>query len=984
MHHLSIIYIFATIKTNSRKMSEAMKQKLSHFAIVMMAALMMWGCGEEKKTYKVGVSQCSSDDWRQKINEEIRREALFHDDVEVTIVSADDDVDKQLADISSFVRDGVDVLVVAPIEAESVTPAIRAAHDAGVKVVVFDRDTSEPCYDAFQGADNKEIGRQAARLALNQIGNTLKVIEISGLPGSSPAEMRYAGFHEVLDSVAGARILATVAGNWNLEDAERVADSLLTLYPDANLIFSHNDRMAIGAANVARERGNLIKIYGIDAAPSIGLKAVADSVIDATFLYPTEGERLLRTAVQMAKGEPFDTVFTLSSPAPITLANAPLMLLQNEALTEETSKIEYLNEKVDSALVRYTSQRTLLTFAAIIIVLLALLIFGILRVFWSNRRHQLLVDSKNRELDAKNRELDTKNREMDAKNRELDTKNQELDQKNREMDSKNRELEERSTQLEQSHAELDQLYHQLDDATRSKLTFYTNVSHDLRTPLTLIADPVAQLAVADNLDDSQRRLMKLADKNVKVLLRLVNQLLDFRRAESGMLNLRLTEENMPQLVGEWSEMFTNAARRRLINLKIMRSAPAGFTMAVDREKMERVFFNLLSNAFKHTGANGDVTVSVSVDDNNFVLTVKDTGEGISETDLRHIFERFFQSDKINPNGSGIGLALTKTFVEMHGGEITVESTQGEGSEFMVKIPISHVEAEASTLPNLISESSITEELTEVEPSEAVDIDTSAPTILIIDDNADIRAMVSTLLSDEYTVIQAGSGPTGIRLASRYQPDLIICDAMMPGMDGMETTSRLKSEVTTASIPVLMLTACSDDEQRTRGYEAGVDGYLSKPFSSDVLRARLKSLIENRRRLADGHRDDIVDGGNKRSEVAKGLAKDQASPDVPPQLAGIDDDFYRRFVKLMKEKMANSELSIEDLASDLGVSRVQFYRRIKGLTNYSPAELLKMYRLRRADRLLRTTDSTVSEIAYAVGFSSPSYFTKCYHETYGES
>ncbi|MDE6267585.1 MAG: substrate-binding domain-containing protein [Muribaculaceae bacterium] len=937
-----------------------MNQKLLYFLLTLLASISLSSCGGSgERIYRIGVSQCSSDDWREKMNEEIRREKLFHDNVEVTIVSADDNIEKQIADIDSMRRAKMDVIVVAPIEAEAITPAIRKAHDSGVKVVVFDRDTSEPCYDAFQGADNKEIGRQAARLAVSQLGAKLNIIEISGLPGSSPAKMRYLGFHEVIDSMPGCRVIASVPANWLQEDAERVTDSLLAIYPDVDLIFSHNDRMAIGAANVAqRMKRDGITFYGIDAAPEIGLKAVAEKKIDATFLYPTEGERLLRTAIHIAKNEPFDSLFTLKSPAPITISNAPLMLLQSEALADETDKIEYLHEKVNSALIRYTSQHTLLTFAATIIVLLALLIFGLLRLFWTHRRHRLQLDQKNYELDAKNRELD----------------------------SKNHELVERSSQLERSHSELDKLYHQLNEATSSKLTFYTNVSHDLRTPLTLIADPVAQLAGAENLTGQQRRLMQLADKNVKVLLRLVNQILDFRRAESGMLQMRLTEENLPQLIGEWSELFVAAARRHLINLKVERSTPAGFTMGVDREKMERVFFNLLSNAFKHTGPNGDVTVTVTGSSDTFTLTVSDTGEGIPASDLTNIFERFFQSDKINPNGSGIGLALTKTFVEMHGGSITVDSTLGKGSVFTVTIPVIHVEEEASEAPNVISEETITEELTDVEPVAPANIDSSAPTVLIIDDNPDIRALVSTILADDYTVIQAESGAKGIRLASLYQPDLVICDVMMPGMDGMETTSRLKSEATTSGIPVLMLTACSDDEQRAKGYEAGVDGYLSKPFNSDVLRARIKSLIANRKRTGAEDTQSIPDRGLnflQRSD-AKELADNQASPASPAPLSQIDDDLFRRFLALLKERMSESELSVDDMASELGLSRVQFYRRIKQVSNYSPAELLKIYRLRRADQLLRTTASTVSEVAYAVGFASPSYFTKCYREAYGEA
>jgi DNA-binding response OmpR family regulator len=254
-------------------------------------------------------------------------------------------------------------------------------------------------------------------------------------------------------------------------------------------------------------------------------------------------------------------------------------------------------------------------------------------------------------------------------------------------------------------------------------------------------------------------------------------------------------------------------------------------------------------------------------------------------------------------------------------------------------------------------------------------DNDKPTVLVIDDNSDIRALIAELLGNDYNIMQASGGAQGIKLASKYIPDLIICDVMMPGMDGMETCRRLKNEVTTSHISVLMLTACSMDEQRVEGYDAGADAYLSKPFNSQVLMSRCASLIENRKRISEA----LLAVGVPKATGAEGDSHRPTSVN-----GDMDNEFYNRFIGYVESEMSNSDLSVEDIAGEMGLSRVQFYRKLKAITNYSPAELLRIIRLKRADSLLKSTEQTVSEISYSVGFSSPSYFTKCYREYFGEA
>lgn len=897
-------------------------------AIFALALCLTVGC-EKKKVYKIGVSQCSQDDWRAKMNAEIDREIMLHDDAEVEIRSADDDNAKQIADLRYFADNDFDIIIVSPNEAAALTPVIKEIHDKGIPVIVFDRNIIGDSYTARIGADDEGLGRSAAHYGLHLLGEGAQGLEIYGRRGSTPADDRHKGFVSEFEK-GGGYLVATVNGNWNKEDAMPAVDSLLKTHPEISLIFAHNDRMAIGAAEVAKRLGrDDIRVIGIDAAPDIGIRAVADSVLDATFLYPTEGHRVIRTALAILKGEPYEREQIMPVSSAVDLTNADILLLQDRAMKEETDKLKILKARMDSYWEQHSSQTTLFYASIVIIILLFGVVFLVLRAFWQHKRHQAALLEQNKMLQS----------ERD-KQKELNDK--------------------------------------LQEATRSKLMFFTNVSHDLRTPLTLISEPVARLSEAPNLTPEQHTLMKIADKNVRILLRLINQILDFRKYENDKMQLHLSEIDLYAALREWIDSFYALARKRDIKLRLD-IPPAGETLmlAIDVEKIERVFFNLVSNAFKYTPANGEITVSCRVGDTSVTLSVADTGQGISERDLGNIFDRFFQVDRVHPSGSGIGLSLCKAFVELHGGTISVESTLKKGSVFTVTLPVRHIDRPAVSVKSITADE-VQAELDEVE--NPVEFDSDKPLVLVIDDNADIRMMLTTLLSDKYNVLTAPGGAEGLKKASKYVPDLVICDVMMPGMDGLECCRLLKEEVATSHIPVLMLTACSLDEQRVQGYESGADGYLAKPFSGGVLQARCASLIDNRRRIKE-----LWGGPGAAPAPAVAPAASPASAaETVKGPVDIDNDFYRRFLEILEAEMGNAELSVDGIASRMGFERSQFYRKIKALTNYSPVELIRTLRLRRARQLLTATDKSVSEIAYETGFSSPSYFSKCYREAYGQT
>jgi len=901
-----------------------MKKILSY---VLLSALLLtfFGCTKDK-VYKIGVSQCSQDDWRNKMNDEINREIMFHEDAAVEIRSADDSNDKQIEDIKYFAENGFDILIVSPNEAAALTPIITKVYESGMPVVIFDRNINGEAYTARIGVNDAGIGKSAAHYARHILGEGAKAIEIYGLRGSTPAEGRHEGFAAEFVG-GGGKLLASEAGNWNQDEAMVITDSLLKIYPDIDLIYAHNDRMAIGASQVARRHGrDDIKIIGIDAAPEIGIQAVADSVIDATFLYPTEGHRLIRTALAILKGQPYNRETILPTSSAVDLTNADILLLQNETLKEETGKMKILKARIDDYWARHSSQTSLFYASVAIIILLFGVAFLLLRAYWQHSRHQ-------KELMAQNKLLE----------------------------------EERDKQK--------QLNEQLNDATQSKLMFFTNVSHDLRTPLTLIAEPVTQLAAADNLTPQQHTLIRIADKNVRILQRLINQILDFRKYENGKLNLRLAEIDFDKAVNDWMESFYAIARKR--DIKLTLSSPTtgnAMPIALDSEKIERVFFNLLSNAFKYTPDNGSIAVSYSCDGNMLTFQVADTGEGISERDLGNIFDRFYQVDRIHPKGSGIGLSLAKAFVELHGGTISVESALNKGSVFTVTLPVTHVADSTADASKRIDKQVVTAELDVIATN--ITLDADKPIVLIIDDNEDIRKLVGELLNDQYNIITAPNGKDGVVMAARYVPDLIICDVMMPVMDGLECCRRIKGEISTSHIPVLMLTACSMDEQRVQGYDSGADGYLSKPFNSAVLKAKCSSLIANRKRIKELW---------QASASPLTIKADESAAARKPLATGdIDNDFYNRFLEIFKTEMGNSDLNVDKIASMMGLERSQFYRKIKALTNYAPVELMRRLRLQHGRILLTTTDKTISEIAYETGFSTPAYFTKRYRDAYGET
>ena len=874
--------------------------QMKQWLYVVFLTLVFSACSDNNvKKYVIGVSQCSEDIWRDKLNNELVMSTYQHDNVTLKFASANDNDRLQKQQIEQFIKEGVNLLIVSPNQIHTISSVIDKAYDAGIPVILFDRKTDSRKYTAFIGADNYEAGHEIGYFIGQQLEGKGNIAEICGLQASSPAIERNRGFMDALKNYPDIKVVARGYGDWIKESGVTAMDSILVQSKEPfQYVFAQNDRMALGALqSIKKHKVKGIKIVGIDAlpVPGGGMENVRDGNLEASYIYPTRGDSVMQLALNILEKKPYKRDNYLKG-ALVTKANANVLLMQNEEMNKQTARLNALHGKVDTYLVQYNHQKMYIVLFSIILLLLIGIMVYIYRTILMKRRIE-------------------------------------------------------------------------EEANKAKLQFFTNISHELRTPLTLIADPVNYIIHDDNLNSQQRSMLQIVQRNVLVLTQLVSEILDFRKVQNGKMELRLSDFNLAESMKQWIKLFSVSAQKK--HIAISMDAPDTIMLRADQDKIERICYNLLSNALKYTSEGGEITLTAKEEDGRVMISVADNGCGISSDELPYIFDRFYQAKNAG-RGTGIGLAIVKAFTELHHGEVSATSIEGKGSTFTIHIPVRQ-KGEVTNQPTEKIEQLVEPSSAEEVPNQARHIDeliqpyqTDKPEVLIIDDNIDIRTYLRSVLSEKYNVSEAADGKVGLELARKIVPDIVLSDIMMPVMDGLAFCQQLKTDKAISHIPVILLTARSLDEQRAEGYEHGADAYLSKPFSLRLLLSRIDNLIESRKKLnqtwSKGVEDDEI--GNISNE--------------------IDKSFLKQLRKIIQENLANSDLSVEQIGDEIGLSRVQLYRKVKALTGYSPVEMLRKARLTRARHLLRTTEKTVSEVAYAVGFSTPSYFSKCYKDEFGES
>lgn len=754
-------------------------RKILHFTIATLLLTVLAACSKQSVSYRIGVSQCSSDIWRNKLIDELRTANYSRADVSLSIVSANDNDQRQIAQIDSLIAAGVDLLIVSPNQVSTISPAIDRAYQKGIRVILFDRKTDSPNYTAFMGADNYAVGHAMGEYIASRLDGRGRVLEIMGLRGSSPAIDRHRGFTDALRQYPGITFVDSLQGDWTEESGYEAMQAYLSQHPDAQIdyVFGQNDRMALGARKAslnsqssarreASERTLNSKYCGIDAlaTPDGGIEHILSGDLEASYIYPTRGDELFQLAMNILEDKPYERDNQLKA-AIVTRDNANVMLMQSEEMMRQGKDIENLHSLAADYMQRLTSQRMITLLSLGIILLLAFAAF----LIWRDLRTRIRINKEHEQM------------------------------------------------------------------ARQQIDFYTQAAHQLRTPLTLITGPLQQLAQTEALrnDNTEAHAMlDIVTRNADQLSELVNKI----------LKPTLNSENSP------------------------------------------------------LGKDGVFTPSVTED--------TDDHQGTAPTPAKE-------------------------------------------------------EAESDPL-----------------------------SILVVDDNPDIRTYLRTILAPFYTISEAPDGKQGLEIAQRDVPDLIVSDVMMPVMNGLEFCQQVKESLATSHIPVILLTARALSQHQVEGYRSGADAYITKPFEASLLLARIENLLRSRRILKElwgGTSPAPLEGGENLPDDGNKVETIDTNSQTPP--AEVLDDvspFLARFKAVVEKHMTDSDLSVEELGAEIGLSRVQLYRKVKALTGRSPVELLRTARLQRARQMLLTTDKTIAEVAYDVGFSAPSYFTKCFRDEFGIS
>ncbi|WP_162052244.1 hybrid sensor histidine kinase/response regulator transcription factor [Pontibacter pamirensis] len=883
-------------------------------------------CSEAKKEEEitVGFSQPTEGDaWRKAMHKEMEREVSFHPEIDLQVKDAKNSSAKQIEHINEFINQRVDLLVVSPNEAEPITPVVEKAFEAGIPVIIVDRKTNSSSYTAYVGANNYQIGKLAGEYVAKMLNGKGNIIEVWGLKGSTPAIDRHKGFLDGIKGYPDIQIVAEVPGEWEKEIAKERFPTVFTAHQEVDLVFAHNDMMAVGAYESIKGTGKAdsLKFVGFDglAGPNGGLQFVEDGILDATFLYPTGGEEIIKLAYDILHNRPFKRENILNTTV-IDGRNVHIMQQQANKILGQEQSIERQQHRIDEQIELYNNQRALLyilSASLVVIIVLGALALQALKA----------KQEANKALVAKHQEV--------------------VNQRN----------------------EVALMAKKADKANEAKLKFFTNISHEFRTPLTLILGPVED-ALQSNISTDLKKDMLLVKQNAVRLLRLVNQLMDFRKVENKKMKLRAYEKDIVRFVKEVASSFERLAKKRNISFKVQTELRE-LNVYFDADKLDKVLFNLLSNAFKFTKDGGKITLAVALSDNyeGVDISVEDNGKGMSSVEAAHAFDRFYSGDTSSSLSTGLGLALSKQFIKLHRGEIAVVSEEKKGARFMIMLPLGsrHLNEDeiiADTGEHLLQMAPGVLDCQELY-SEDYTPDEEAKlkehTILLIEDNKDLREFLKKRLEREFNVVEAPQGIFGLNQAFETVPDLIISDVMMPGQSGLEITSILKNDLRTSHIPVVLLTAKDTIEQKIEGAQSGADLYITKPFSYLYLLERVKGLIKNREMLKEHYS----------SEVS---VDTKATPAPPKQL---DKKFLNEVMAVVEKNISNPNLNANSIAHDLGMSRVQVYRKMKALLGYSVNDYVVKARLKKARHLLLHSDKNISEIAYEVGFSSPAYFSTAF-------
>jgi signal transduction histidine kinase/AraC-like DNA-binding protein/ABC-type xylose transport system substrate-binding protein len=883
--------------------------------------------GKKGTAFRIGFSQCQgNDEWRKKMLAEMKRELAFHDNIEFIYRDAEANSKKQLMQIDELVKLNIDLLIVSPNEIQPLSPRIEQIYDSGIPVVLIDRGINSKKYTAFIGASNFEAGQNAGRYAVSLLNGKGTLMESMGLSDASPFIQRHKGFMDIISKQPGITFLKT------LEDhtagyEEQLAAALLT-EKNIDLIFAQSDYIARDVYKICKQTGvdKKIKIIGVDGLPldTLGMGMVAKKILAATVLYPTGGQEAIITALQILEHKPFNKENPLATTI-IDSSNVRIMKLQNDKVMEQQEDIDKRQKRIDEQIV-ITRNQTNIILAVSVTLALALIFGGVLYYY--------LLENK----------------------------------------KINKKLEQQKEEISSQRNQLIELMAKVKEANDARVNFFTSISHELRTPLTLIMAPLEDALSSSKLHFTVKNNLEFIQRNTMRLLRLINQLMDFRKMEESKMKLNASENNITAFVNDITGAFNDTARKKLIPFNVM-SRVKDLNLWFDSTMLDKVLFNLLSNAFKFTSEHGTINLMIdkSEDGKMAVIKVEDDGIGMDADDTAHAFEMFYQGHSSTFKGTGLGLSLSKQLIGLHHGCITVKSEKGKGTCFEISLPIgrSHLQAdeilsETPSLINTYEDAKIyTSDIEKVElQQEHTDAVQKENSVLIIEDNDDLRTFLKRRLGSRYELHEAANAETGTALAFDIVPDLIISDIVLPGQNGLQITEMLKHDIRTSHIPVILLTAKGSIEEQIEGIKSQADAFIVKPFNLEYLEETIKTVLKNRAVLREHYT----------SELPAETRSNSSSK--------IDRKFINEFTAIVENNISNENFSVDEICKAIGVSRVQLYRKVKALIGYNVNDYILTVRLQKAKYLLLNEDLSISEISYKVGFSSQAYFATVFKSKFG--
>lgn len=898
--------------------------------VLLCAGLSSCNVKKHKKKYTVGFSQCTMvNKFRSSMLQEMKRELSFHPDIDFIFRDANGSAARQIEQIQELIGQKVDLLIVTPIEAAPITPIVEKAYNNGTRVIIVERNITSDNYTAYVGASNFEVGYNAGTFAYSFLKGKGRVLEVSDLPGSSADIERNKGFKSFINQHPGIAYAGKVYEEGDENPSNEHTRRFLLADTSVQLIFAQNDRLAFSVAKVLKSMGldKKISIVGVDglAGENAGIDLVNKGILKATILYPTGGEEAILTAANMLENKPYKKENRLMTSI-IDSSNVRITKMQGAKIIEQQRNIDRSQAEIEKQELIADNQSNII-FTISISLALALIMGAIMYYYL---------------------------------------------QENRKI---NNTLALQKEEISNQRNKLIEVMTQLKEATDAKFNFFINMSHELKTPLTLMMAPVEDMLSSPRLHFSMRNNLELIKRNTVRLSRLINQLMDFRKMEECKMKLHVSENNLGDFVLEITGAFKEVAKKKNMSFNTLIKAKH-LLVWFDTTMIDKVLFNLLSNAFKFTGSRGtiNVTVDKTADGEYAILKVEDDGIGMSRDDVEHAFEVFYQGHSSTFKGTGLGLSLSKELISLHHGEISVTSEKGKGTSFEVLLPLTnrHFTPEEIVLQKGMNDYTIDDAAiytTDAAPltmqKEFKAVAEKEHSLLLIEDNDELLHFLKQRFENEYDVHVAETAEEGVTMAFDIIPDVIISDIILPNMNGLQLTEKLKLDVRTAYIPIILLTAKSSVQEQIEGIRCKADEFIVKPFNLQYLEEKVKNLLQNRASLKQHYTCELP-AENRLNALTK-----------------TDRKFISQFTAIIESNLANEDFSAENISRGMGLSRVQLYRKVKTLLGYNVNEYLLNMRLQKSKYLLQHEGvMTISQVSAEVGFSSPTYFATVFKSKFG--